>query len=62
MNKYSKPVYNKKTVEESQKISFWEKIALLFVKKIRVENEESVSHFKKFNGKFYLLDFKLKSL
>ena len=61
MKKYNKPIYNKKYVQEALKISLWERIALLFVRKVKVETEEAVSHYKKFNGKFYLMDFKLKS-
>lgn len=60
MNKYNKPIYDKKYVQESFKISLWEKFCLLFVRSIKFENEESVSHYKRFNGKFYVIDFKLK--
>jgi len=60
MKKYNKSIYNKKYVEESFKIHWWEKVCLLFVRSYRVENDESISHFKRFNGKFYVIDFKLK--
>lgn len=62
MNKYNEPIYDKKYVEEAQKISLWEKIVLLFIPKTKVENEETISHYKSFNGKFYLMDFEIKNL
>ena len=62
MKKYNKSIYNQKYIEESQKISFWERTILLLIPSHRVENEDTISHFKKFNGKFYLTDFKIKDL
>jgi len=62
MKKYNKSIYNKQYIQKALQISLWEKIVLLFIPKIKVENEETISHFKQFNGKFYLVDFKIKNL
>lgn len=62
MKKYRESIYNNKYIQESLKISLFEKIALLFIPKIKVENEEIISHYKKFRRKFYLMDFKLKKI
>lgn len=62
MKKYNKPIYKEKYIQEALKISWWERFLLLFIPKTRVENEETISHFKMLNGKFYLVDFKIKNL
>jgi hypothetical protein len=62
MQKYNEPIYNKKYVQEALKISLWERLVLLFIPSTKVENEETISHYKKFNGKFYLVDFNIKKL
>lgn len=62
MNKYDKPMYNTKYIQNALKISWWERVVLLLVPAVKVENEESISHFKRLRGKFYLMDFQLKNL
>lgn len=62
MEKYNESIYNKDTVEEAQNITLLERLLLLFIPKTRVEDEDTISHFKKLFGKFYLIDFKIKDL
>lgn len=62
MKKYNKSIYNEKYIQEALQISWWERVILFFIPVYRVEDNESVSSYKKLNGKFYLLDFKLKNL
>jgi hypothetical protein len=59
MNKYAESIYNRQDIQEALKISIWEKFCLLFVKSKEVRTEESISHYKNFRGKFFLLDFKM---
>lgn len=62
MNKYNELIYDKKYVQNALDIKWWELVLLLFVPAVKVENEESVSHYKKMFGKYYFTDFKLKNL
>lgn len=60
MKKFKEPIYNKEYIQEALKISLWERIILFFIPSTKVENEETISHFKSFRGKFYLVDFEIK--
>ena len=60
MKKYAEPIYNRQDIQEAMKITLWERFCLMFIRRKRVDTEGSISHYKTFKGKFYLLDFNLK--
>lgn len=62
MKKYNESVFDKKEVQEVLKIKLWEKVLLWFIPAVKVENEETISYYKKMGGKFYLISFSLKNL
>lgn len=61
MKKYAEPIYNRQDIQKAMKITLWERFCLMFIKKKRVDTEKIISHYKTFRGKFYLLDFALKT-